>query len=60
MQYQNVINKPLLVGEPDTKTWDILNIPELHIMTGVVGKLNTELENQEFETKKKGQTFVNG
>ena len=60
MQYQNVINKPLLVGEPDTKTLDILNIPELHIMTGVVGKLITELENQGFETKQKGQTFVNG
>ena len=29
-------------------------------MTGVVGKLITELENQGFETKKKGQTFVNG
>ena len=45
MQYQNVINKPLLVGEPDRETLDILNIPELHIRTGVVGKLITELEN---------------
>ena len=60
MQYKNVINKPPLVGEPDTKTLDILNIPELHIMTGVVGKIINELENQGFETKQKKQAFVNG
>ena len=60
MQYQNAINKPILVGEPETKTLEILNILELHIMTGVIGKLVTELENRGFETKQKGQIFMIG
>ena len=51
--YQNVVNKPLLTGEDETETLEVLNPPELHLMTGVTGKLITEME------KMTGEKFVN-
>ena len=42
--YQNVVNKPLLTGEDEMKTLELLNPPQLHIMTGVLGKLIKEME----------------
>ena len=42
--YQNVVNKPLLIGDDERKTLELLNPPQLHIMTGVLGKLIKEME----------------
>ena len=50
--YQNVVNKPLLIGEDATKTIEVLNPPQLHVMTGVTGKVITEME------KITGERFV--
>ena len=51
-KFQNVVNKPLLTGEDSLKTLEVLNPPQLHIMTGVMGKLLTEME------KVTGEQFV--
>ena len=56
--YQNVINKPLLTGEDNTKTLEVLNPPELHLMTGVIGKLIMEMERKAFEDKGEGEAFM--
>ena len=50
--YQNVVNRPLLIGEDEVKTLEILNPPQLHLMTGVLGKLIKEME------KHTGEKFV--
>ena len=57
--YQNVVNPPLLTDEDSTKTLEILNISELHCMTGAVGKIVSELERCAFEEKEDGEKFVN-
>ena len=56
--YQNVINKPLLTGDDDTKTLEVLNPPELHLMTGILGKLIMEMERKAFEDSGEGEAFV--
>ena len=58
-KYQNVINPPLLIGEDTTKTLDILNISELHCLTGATGKIISGLERSAFETKGQGERFIN-
>ena len=58
-KFQNVVNKPLICGEDYTKIEDIFNIPELHILTGVVGKLLKELERQAFPSSEEGEEFTN-
>ena len=44
--YQNVVNKPLLTGEDERKTLELLNPPQLHLMTGVLGKLIKEMDDR--------------
>ena len=56
--YQNVVNKPLLTGDDSTLTLEVLNPPELHLMTGVIGKLIMEMERRGFEYKEEGEKFV--
>lgn len=58
-EFGNVINKPLLSGGDDTLVSDIFHIPELHILTGVVGKIVKELENKTFPTPAEGKDFMN-
>ena len=43
--YFNVINKPLLVGDDSTKVVSVVNFPELHVLTGILGKLVKEMEH---------------
>ena len=43
--YQNCVNPHLLAGDHDSTVLGIINIPELHIMIGVVDKHLTGLEN---------------
>ena len=57
--YQNVVNKPLIVGDVSKKIVEILNIPELHCLTGTVGKIVTEMERIGFNSKEEGEKFVN-
>ena len=57
--YQNVINQPLLNGKPSQKVIELLNPPELHCLTGVVGKLMFAIEMFGFLEKDDGQECVN-
>lgn len=41
--FQNCVNPPLLQGAPDLQIIKILSFPELHVMTGVVGHLATQM-----------------
>ena len=56
--YQNVVNEPLVTGDPKKITLEILNINELHLMTGAVSKIITGIEDQAFVTKEDGKKFV--
>ena len=59
METDNVINPPLLTGDDSTLLRDIFFIPELHVMTGVVGKLMWELERSPaFASEKAGSDFT--
>ena len=49
--YNNVVNKPLLKGEDSKKVISLVNFPELHVLTGVVGKLIKELQRQAFKSE---------
>ena len=42
----------------DTKIIDIFNPPELHILTGTVGKIVKEIERNAFETAEEGKTLM--
>ena len=57
--HQNVVNKPLICGDPDSKIEEIMTLPELHIMTGIAGKLLGELESKAFSSKEEGEKFTN-
>ena len=43
-RYQNCVHMNLLAGDPETLVIDCLNIPELHLLIGVVDKHLTGLE----------------
>ena len=34
MKFSNIINEPLLTGDPDTLVLQLINIPELHLLIG--------------------------
>ena len=55
--FQNVVNPPLLVGESSTKVIEILNIPELHCLTGTVRKIITEMERKGFEKRRRERSL---
>ena len=44
-RYQNCVSPNLLAGDPETLVLDCLNVPELHILIGVVDKHLKGLEN---------------
>ena len=44
MKFSNVINEPLLTGDPSTPVLQLINIPELHLLIGIVSKMLKELE----------------
>ena len=56
--FKNVTRKPLLCGDPDELVMDKINLPELHIMTGVTGKLIKEMECKCFESQADGRKFI--
>ena len=48
MQFNHFVNKPLLNGEDNKKVISAANFPELHVLTGIVGKIIKELERKAF------------
>ena len=58
-KFQNVINPPLLTGDDSTKTLEVLNVSELHCMTGSTGKIVSGFERCAFENKGEGEKFMN-
>ena len=56
--FTNVVNPALISGPPDRRVVEILNFSELHVLTGVVGKLVGELIKV-FDDGEAGQQFVN-
>ena len=55
MEFQNIVNLPLLTGDPDKVVLDILNLPSLHCFLGIVDKLMTSFEENTFPSKEEGQ-----
>ena len=58
-KFTNVVNPALITGPPDRRIIEVLNFSELHVMTGVVGKLVGELIKVFSDTEgQAGQKFV--
>ena len=57
-EFFNCVRPALLQGPPETRSLELLTIAELHIMTGVVGKLVQELVKS-FQQKEDGDLFIN-
>ena len=58
-KYSNVVYPPLITGDKDKKILELVNIPGLHILLGVIDKILKEIEKNLFETKGCGLLFVN-
>ena len=56
-KFQNVMHKPLLTGNPDSEIIELLNVPGLHILLGIVDKLLCEMEKSLFEAQETGIVF---
>ena len=57
-KYNNVVNPPLLTGPDGDKVLSLVYFPELHVLTGIVGKLVKEFEKQVFPTQEEGKKFL--
>ena len=55
--HQNCIRPALLSGPPELPVMKLIHFPELHVMTGVTGKLVNELIDK-FSSKEKGRKWV--
>ena len=51
-KYTNVVHPPLLIGDKNKKMLELVNIPDLHILLGVVDKILKKIEKSFFENKK--------
>ena len=58
MKFNNVINPPLLTGPDDSKVLSVVYFPELHVLTGIVGKLVKEMEKNVFPSPEEGKKFM--
>ena len=45
-RFQNVVNPPLIKGFDTTEVLGLVYFPELHVLTGIVGKLVKEMERK--------------
>ena len=55
----NVIHRPLIEGPYDQKILgDSIMFPELHVFTGLVAKMEKEIEKNLFESEKAGHQFM--
>ena len=59
-EFMNVVNPPLLTYPDETLLVDIFNVPGLHCMTGIVGKLIGEVEKcfPDNKNTREGTAFV--
>ena len=57
-KFDNVVNIPLITGAEEQEIISIFNFPELHVLTGIVGKLIKEFEKQVFASAKEGKAFI--
>ena len=59
MDYNNVVNRPLVIGPADKKILgDLVYFPEHHIFTGILGKLIMEMERKLFDSAKEGVKWM--
>ena len=56
MDHTNVVNPPLIIAPDNKLLIDVFNIPQLHVMTGVLAKL-VEAAEKSFPS---GKTFIDG
>ena len=57
--YNNVVNRPLVIGPDETKILGgLVFFPEHHIFTGIVGKLIKEMERKLFDSEKEGVKWM--
>ena len=57
-KYTNLVHPPLLIGDKNKKILELVNIPDLHRMLGIVDKILKEIEKNLFKNKC-GLQFVN-
>ena len=57
-RFKNVVNPPLLIGPTDCKVLGLVYFPELHVLTGIVGKLVKEMERKVFSSPEAGKKFL--
>ena len=57
--YTSIVYPTLLTGKKNKKIPELVNIPGLHILLGVVDKIFKEIEKNLFENKECGLQFVN-
>ena len=53
-----MVNPPLIIGPNDSKVLGLVYFPELHVLTGIVGKLVKELERKVFSSPEAGKKFL--
>lgn len=58
MNFQNVINPPLITGDPDIPIFKLINIPGLHILLGIVLKLLVAIQSIMEDGIAKMDTFL--
>ena len=56
--YQNIINASLITGSPEEKVIEIISVPELHLLLGIVEKFIKEFQNKVFPSKEMGKAFL--
>ena len=57
--YNNVVNRPLVIGPDDKKVLGgLVYFPEHHVFTGIVGKLVMEMERKLFDNAKEGVKWM--
>ena len=58
MKYNNCTQPALISGSPDKTMLEVFSFPELHVMTGMVGKLVKEMIAA-FPNREAGKSFIN-
>ena len=58
-KYTNTVHPPLLTGHKNKKILELVNIPGLNILLGVVDKILKEIEKYIFENKECRLQFFN-
>ena len=58
MDFQNFVNQPIITGPSDKLVLDLINLPSLHMLLGVVDKIITSLEAILFSSLGEGQIWM--